>query len=65
MAKFHKDWIKIVDFLLMANFWKCAVFFVSDFSCSLAAFLEKILSIISNNHRQMLQYVQLFIVKLG
>ena len=26
-TKFHKDWTKIVDFLLMANFWKCPVFF--------------------------------------
>ena len=25
-TKFHGDWIKIVDFLFMAIFWKCAVF---------------------------------------
>ena len=31
-TKFHKDWIKIVDFLLMANFWKSAVFFAPDFT---------------------------------
>ena len=30
-AKFHEDRTKIVDFSLMANFWKCAVFFSSDF----------------------------------
>ena len=24
--KFQEDWTKIVDFLLMANFWKCPVF---------------------------------------
>ena len=27
-TKFHKDWTKIVDFLLMANFWKCPFFCV-------------------------------------
>ena len=25
-SNFHKDAMKIVDFLLIANFWKCAVF---------------------------------------
>ena len=30
-TKFHKDWTKIVDFLLMANFWTCEVFSCSDF----------------------------------
>ena len=29
-TKFHEDRTKIVDFLLMANFWKCP-FFASDF----------------------------------
>ena len=27
-TKFHKDWITIVDFLLLANFWTCPVFFL-------------------------------------
>ena len=26
-TKFHEDGTKIVDFLLLANFWKCPVFF--------------------------------------
>ena len=30
--KFHEDRTKIVDFLLMANFWTCLVFISSDFS---------------------------------
>ena len=30
-TKFHEDKTKIVDFSLMANFLKCAVFFSSDF----------------------------------
>ena len=25
-TKFHEDWTKIVDFLLMAKFWACLVF---------------------------------------
>ena len=25
-TKFHEDWTKVADFLLMANFWTCAVF---------------------------------------
>ena len=29
-TKFHEDWTKIVDFLLMAKFWTCLVFFYSD-----------------------------------
>ena len=31
LTKFHKDRAKIVDFLLIANFGMCAVFFYSDF----------------------------------
>ena len=27
MAKFGGDWIKIVDFLLVTNFWRYALFF--------------------------------------
>ena len=30
ITKFYEDWKKIVDFLLMANFWTCAVFSYSD-----------------------------------
>ena len=30
-TKFHEDRTKIKNFLLMANFWKCLVFFSSDF----------------------------------
>ena len=30
-TKFHKDWTKIVDLSLMANFWMCP-FFCSDFT---------------------------------
>ena len=26
-TKFHEDWTKIVDFLLMANFWVCLISF--------------------------------------
>ena len=26
-TKFHKDWSKIVDFLLLAKFWACPLFF--------------------------------------
>ena len=33
-TKFHEDRTKIVDFLLMANFWKCPVFFAPDFTWS-------------------------------
>ena len=29
-TKFHKDWTKIMDFLLMANFWTCPVFFAQN-----------------------------------
>ena len=29
-TKFHKDWAKIVDILLMMKFWGCAVFCYSD-----------------------------------
>ena len=29
-TKFHEDWRKIVDFLSMANFWTCGIFFYSD-----------------------------------
>ena len=28
--KFHEDWTKIVDSLLIASFWTCADFFYSD-----------------------------------
>ena len=31
-TKFHEDRTKIVDFLLMANFLVCAVFYSPDFS---------------------------------
>ena len=34
-TKFHKDWIKIVNLLLIANFWKCAGFFAPDFTKNL------------------------------
>jgi len=27
LTKFHEDWIKDVDFLLMANFCECPIFF--------------------------------------
>ena len=30
-TKFHKDWTIFVDFLLVTNFWRCAVFSCSDF----------------------------------
>ena len=30
-TKFHEDRTKIMDFLLMANFWKCPVSFAPDF----------------------------------
>ena len=30
-TKFHKNGTKIVDLLLMANFWVCPGFFASDF----------------------------------
>ena len=30
-TKFHKDRTKNVDFLLMANFWMCPVFYSPDF----------------------------------
>ena len=30
-TKFHEDRTKIVYFLSMANFWKCPIFFASDF----------------------------------
>ena len=26
-TKFHEDWTKIIDFLLLANIWMCLVFF--------------------------------------
>ena len=26
LTEFHDDMVKIVDFLLMADFWKCALF---------------------------------------
>ena len=32
LTKFHKDWAKIVELLVMANFVMCAVFIDSDFS---------------------------------
>ena len=32
-TNFHEDWTKIVDFLLMANFWMSAVFSYSVFTC--------------------------------
>ena len=31
-TKFHENRTKIVDFLSMANFWECAIFFYSDFT---------------------------------
>ena len=34
LTKFHKDWTKIVDFLLMAYFWTCADSFYSDLTPS-------------------------------
>ena len=37
--KFHEDWSKIVDFLLMSNFWTCAVFSYSDFKLLIKTFL--------------------------
>ena len=30
-TNFHKDWTKIMDFLLVTNFWMYAVFSYSDF----------------------------------
>ena len=30
-TKLHKDWTKIVDFLLMANFWMCPVFLLRPY----------------------------------
>ena len=32
MTKYHKDWAKIVELLLIANFWMCAIFFYPDFT---------------------------------
>ena len=32
MTKFHKDWAKIVDFLIKAHFSMCPIFFAPDFS---------------------------------
>ena len=32
-TKFHKDRTKIVDFLLIAKFWACLLFFHSPSSC--------------------------------
>ena len=31
LTKFHEDWTKIEEILLIANFWMCAVFFCSVF----------------------------------
>ena len=49
-TKFHKDWIKIVDFLLMANFWKCAVFFVPDFRLGGPTVFEDLTDSPENQH---------------
>ena len=40
LTKFHEDKTKIVDFLLMANFWKCAIFFSSDFKLNICFFFS-------------------------
>ena len=41
-TKFHEDRTKIVDFLLMANFWKCPVFLLQTLDCSLVHENERI-----------------------
>ena len=33
-TKFHQDRTKNVEFLVMANFWACLIFFYQDFTCS-------------------------------
>ena len=38
LTKFHEDWTKIVDFLLMANFWVCAVFLLRPYFASIHNF---------------------------
>ena len=30
-TNFHKDWTKIVDFLLMTNFWTCPIFLLGSY----------------------------------
>ena len=41
-TKFHEDWTKNVDFLLMANFWMCLVF-SSDFNSTFRALYNGII----------------------
>ena len=31
LTNFHKDWDKIVDFFLLANYWTCPIFYYSVF----------------------------------
>ena len=35
-TKFHEDWTKIMDFLPMANFWECLVFFTQSLQSALS-----------------------------
>ena len=46
-TKFHKDWSKIVDFLLLAKFWAWALFFYSPSTCQLVMQAHKGESILS------------------
>ena len=41
-TKFHKDWTKNVDFLLLANFWMCLIFFTQTLYVKNAARGSKI-----------------------
>ena len=40
-TKFQKDWRKIVDFLLLANFWACLLFFCSPLTRIIYPFSKK------------------------
>ena len=56
LAKFHNDWVKIVDFLLKAYF-SCALFFASHLMKGLLSYL--ILDLIQKSFQMYLNYSHL------
>ena len=55
--KFHEDWTKIVDFLLMAKFWTCLVFFTQTL-CLLFSQLRKLQEFPVIHYHLLLQLLQ-------
>ena len=41
LTKFHNDWVKIVDFLIIAYFRACVIFYNSVFKCLISKYPKR------------------------